>query len=45
MPNHDDDDVVAVANDTEHGLISYLYTSDMKRGLAVAEALRPGWWA
>jgi len=42
MPNHDDDDVVAMANDTEHGLISYLYTSDMKRGLAVAEALEAG---
>lgn len=37
-----DDDVVAMANDTEHGLISYLYTSDMKRGLAVAEALEVG---
>lgn len=38
----DEDDAVAMANDTEQGLVSYLYTGDMARGLRVSEALEAG---
>src|ERR1700716_1979173 len=34
-----EDQAVAAANDTEFGLVSYLYTSDLKRGLRVSERL------
>src|SRR3546814_4956250 len=33
------EDVVARANDVEHGLVAYLYTGDLARGMAVAERL------
>ena len=36
------DDVVTRANDVEHGLVAYLYTGDLSRGLAVAERLEAG---
>jgi succinate-semialdehyde dehydrogenase/glutarate-semialdehyde dehydrogenase len=36
------DDVIARANDTEHGLVAYVYTADLARGLAVGEALEAG---
>ncbi|MBB5131001.1 succinate-semialdehyde dehydrogenase/glutarate-semialdehyde dehydrogenase [Thermocatellispora tengchongensis] len=36
------DDVVAWANDTEQGLIAYVYTGDLARGIAVAERLESG---
>lgn len=36
------DDVVARANDTEYGLISYVFTRDLKKGLAVSERLESG---
>src|ERR1700727_754924 len=35
-------DAVAWANDTEFGLVSYLYTRDLSRGLRVSEALEAG---
>ncbi|MBO0730823.1 MAG: NAD-dependent succinate-semialdehyde dehydrogenase [Acidimicrobiaceae bacterium] len=35
----DEDDVVAMANDTSYGLASYVYTNDLRRALAVAEQL------
>ncbi len=35
-------DVVAMANDSVHGLVSYLFTGDLARGLRVAEALECG---
>ena len=35
-------DVVARANDTEYGLVAYLYTNDLKRGLKVSEQLEYG---
>lgn len=38
----DEDDAVAMANDTEYGLIAYLYTSDIARGLRVTERLEAG---
>lgn len=31
-----------LANDTEFGLIAYVYTSDLARGLRVSEALEAG---
>ncbi len=37
-----DEEAIALANDTEYGLVSYLYTRDMRRGLRVAEALEAG---
>ncbi len=38
----DEADVVARANDTEYGLVAYLYTGDFKRGLKVSEQLDYG---
>jgi succinate-semialdehyde dehydrogenase/glutarate-semialdehyde dehydrogenase len=38
----DDEEAIAAANDTEFGLVSYLYTGDLARGLRVAEALEAG---
>ena len=35
-------DAVAWANDTEFGLVSYVYTRDLARGLRVSEALEAG---
>lgn len=37
-----EDDVIAMANDIEHGLASYFYTKDMARVWRVAEALEFG---
>jgi succinate-semialdehyde dehydrogenase/glutarate-semialdehyde dehydrogenase len=34
-----DDEVIKRANDTEYGLVAYLYTKDMSRGLRVSEKL------
>ena len=38
----DTDDVVRRANDTEYGLVAYVFTEDMKRGLSVCERLEYG---
>jgi succinate-semialdehyde dehydrogenase/glutarate-semialdehyde dehydrogenase len=38
----DEDDAITRANATEHGLIAYVYTKDMKRGLALSERLEFG---
>jgi len=38
----DEDQVVGWANDTEYGLVSYLYTADLRRALRVSEALETG---
>src|ERR1700683_1212644 len=37
-----EDDAVRWANDTEFGLVSYVYTRDLARGLRVSEALEAG---
>ena len=37
-----EDDAVRWANDTEFGLVSYVYTGDLARGLRVSEALEAG---
>ncbi len=38
----DEDEAIAAANDTEYGLVAYLYTSDLKRALRVSEKLETG---
>ncbi|GAA0530075.1 NAD-dependent succinate-semialdehyde dehydrogenase [Saccharopolyspora subtropica] len=38
----DEQAVIAQANNTEYGLVSYLYTRDVQRALRVAEALESG---
>jgi succinate-semialdehyde dehydrogenase/glutarate-semialdehyde dehydrogenase len=37
-----EDEVVRLANDTPYGLVSYLFTRDLARGLRVAERLEAG---
>ncbi len=37
-----EEEAIAAANDTEYGLVAYLYTSDLKRALRVSEALETG---
>ncbi len=37
-----EDEVIARANDTEYGLVTYLYTRDLSRGLRVSEKLDYG---
>jgi succinate-semialdehyde dehydrogenase / glutarate-semialdehyde dehydrogenase len=37
-----EDDVVRAANATEHGLMAYVFTRDLARGLRVAEAIESG---
>ena len=37
-----DEEAIAAANDTEFGLVSYVYTSDLKRALRVCEGLETG---
>jgi succinate-semialdehyde dehydrogenase/glutarate-semialdehyde dehydrogenase len=38
----DEDDAVAAANDTEFGLVSYLFTENINRALRVSERLESG---
>jgi succinate-semialdehyde dehydrogenase/glutarate-semialdehyde dehydrogenase len=38
----DEDEAIAAANDTEYGLVAYLYTRDLKRALRVVEGLETG---
>ncbi|WP_030482408.1 NAD-dependent succinate-semialdehyde dehydrogenase [Nocardioides aequoreus] len=38
----DEDEAIARANDTEYGLVSYLFTRDLDRALRVAERLESG---
>ena len=41
-PFDTEDEAVAKANDTEFGLVSYVYTSDLKRALRVCDRLEAG---
>jgi succinate-semialdehyde dehydrogenase/glutarate-semialdehyde dehydrogenase len=36
------DEAIALANDTEYGLVAYIYTGDLKTGLRVSERLESG---
>jgi succinate-semialdehyde dehydrogenase/glutarate-semialdehyde dehydrogenase len=38
----DDDEAIAAANDTEYGLVAYMYTRDLKRAWHVMENLETG---
>ena len=38
----DEDEAIRLANDTEYGLVAYLYTSDLTTGLRVTERLEAG---
>ena len=38
----DTDEMIDVANDTEMGLTAYVYTQDLRRGLAVSERIQAG---
>jgi succinate-semialdehyde dehydrogenase/glutarate-semialdehyde dehydrogenase len=38
----DDDEALRLANDTEYGLVAYVYTRDLSRALTVAEGLQTG---
>jgi succinate-semialdehyde dehydrogenase/glutarate-semialdehyde dehydrogenase len=37
-----EEEAIAAANDTEYGLVAYVYTSDLKRALRVVEGLETG---
>ena len=37
-----EEEAVALANDTEFGLVAYVYTRDLQRGLRFSEALESG---
>ena len=38
----DEDEAIAAANDTQYGLVSYVYTRDLRRALRVVEKLETG---
>jgi succinate-semialdehyde dehydrogenase/glutarate-semialdehyde dehydrogenase len=38
----DEDEAITVANDTEHGLVAYVFSRDWRRALAVGEAIETG---
>ena len=38
----DEDEAIAAANDTEYGLVAYVFTNDLKRALRVCERLETG---
>ena len=38
----DEDEAIAAANDTEYGLVAYVFTSNLKRALRVIERLETG---
>ena len=42
IPFDSEDEAIAAANDTEFGLVAYVYTSDLKRGIRVCESLETG---
>ena len=37
-----EEDAIGRANDTEYGLVAYVFTSDLKRAIRVCEALETG---
>jgi succinate-semialdehyde dehydrogenase/glutarate-semialdehyde dehydrogenase len=38
----DEDEAIAAANDTEYGLVAYVFTSNLKRAIRVIERLETG---
>ncbi|HET8602231.1 MAG TPA: NAD-dependent succinate-semialdehyde dehydrogenase, partial [Segeticoccus sp.] len=41
-PFTDEDEVIKAANDTEYGLVAYVFTNDLRRALRVAERIESG---
>ena len=39
---YDEEQAIAAANDTEYGLVAYVFTRDIKRALRVCEGLETG---
>ncbi|WP_167051787.1 NAD-dependent succinate-semialdehyde dehydrogenase [Salinibacterium sp. ZJ77] len=42
VPFDDEDEAIALANDTEYGLVSYVYTRDLARGQRMIDRLQTG---
>ena len=42
LPYDDEEQAIRLANATEYGLVGYVYTGDLARGLRVSEALESG---
>ena len=42
IPYRDEDDAVAIANDSDYGLAGAVFTADSARGLAIAGRVRAG---
>ena len=42
IPFRDEDEAIAIANDSDYGLYGYVWTGDTPRGLRVAGAMRTG---
>jgi succinate-semialdehyde dehydrogenase/glutarate-semialdehyde dehydrogenase len=42
IPFDDEEEGIAMANDTDYGLAAYVYTTDLRRSIRVTEALRFG---
>ena len=42
VPFEDEDDAVRIANDTEYGLVSYVYTESLSRGQRMIDRLQTG---
>ena len=42
VPFESEEEAVRLANDTEYGLVAYVYTRDVARGLRVSEAIEAG---
>ncbi|MBT2597881.1 NAD-dependent succinate-semialdehyde dehydrogenase [Arthrobacter sp. ISL-72] len=42
VPFDTEDEVVGLANDTEYGLVSYIFTENLRRAIRVAEAMESG---
>jgi succinate-semialdehyde dehydrogenase/glutarate-semialdehyde dehydrogenase len=42
VPFHDEDEAVRIANDTEYGLVGYVFTKDLARGQRMIDRLQTG---
>jgi succinate-semialdehyde dehydrogenase/glutarate-semialdehyde dehydrogenase len=42
MTFSDDDEALALANDTEHGLVAFVFSRDLRRAMAVGEQIETG---
>jgi len=42
LPFRDEDEAIALANDTEHGLVAFVFSRDLRRAMSVGEAIETG---